>query len=169
MRQAFALACACLVAACGGAPTVPQNPASTPAAKDLLVRGTLTVRGVTAGVYYLNGEVDGRVVGQVGGSDIWGSPKLSVSLGRSSFAPFEEAARIQAGVHEIVADFSAEGLPGRSYLYASDAPSRVEIVDRQTGAVLSALELRPQEVTAAVTGKIRWTIEVDAAGIARER
>ena len=163
-RIAFLVSALLLIAACEQAPSSPTSPPP-----NLKVRGEITVSATSdAGIGSIQAQVDGRSVGWRGGSDPYGSPKLTVQLSPDNVPEMVEAAKLQPGAHEIAVVVSL-GLvsPSGKPVFITDSSSRIEIVDRDRGVVLGTAALRSQEVSAGNGQVIRWTIDVDASGRVR--
>lgn len=153
-----------LIAACEQAPSSPTSPPP-----NLKVRGEITVSATSnAGIGSIEAQVDCRNVGYRGGSDPYGSPKLTVQLSPDDVSVFAEAATLQPGAHEIAVVVSA-GLvtPSGKHLFSTDSSSRIEIVNRDSGVVLGTAALRSQDVSAENRQVIRWIIDVGADGRVR--
>ena len=165
MRRIALFTSACFVIA--GCQQSPSSPTSPP--PNLKVRGEITVSATSnAGIGSVQAQVDGRNIGWRGGSDPYGSPKLTVQLAPDNVPEMTEAAKLQPGAHEIAVVVST-GLvtPSGKPVFITDSSSRIEIVDRDRGVVLGSAGLRSQEVSAGNGQVIRWTIDVDAGGRVR--
>ena len=156
MQRAAVVASACLVlAACGGSPSSP----SALAVPNLMVQGEVTV-SVTSGIMGLQAYLGGRDVGYRGGSEPWGSPRLTIEFGRH----FVEAATVQPGTYELSVVLPQSPRPPAPNVYMTEPNSRVQIVNRDTGAVLTTAALPPQDVRLEVQQTIRWTLDIDSSG-----
>jgi hypothetical protein len=163
-RIALFIGALLFIVACEQAPSSPTSPPP-----NLQVRGEITVSASSnAGIGSIQAQVDGRNIGWRGGSDPYGSPKLTVQLSPDNVPEMVEAAKLQPGAHEIAVVLST-GLitPSGKPAFVTDPTSRIEIVDRDRGVVLGTAPLRSQEVSAGNGQVIRWTIDVDAGGRVR--
>ena len=163
-RIALFIGALLFIVACEQAPSSPTSPPP-----NLQVRGEITVSASSnAGIGSIQAQVDGRNIGWRGGSDPYGSPKLTVQLSPDNVPEMVEAAKLQPGAHEIAVVLST-GLitPSGKPTFVTDPTSRIEIVDRDRGVVLGTAALRSQEVSAGNGQVIRWTIDVDAGGRVR--
>ena len=163
-RIALFIGALLFIVACEQAPSSPTSPPP-----NLQVRGEITVSaGSNAGIGSIQAQVDGRNIGWRGGSDPYGSPKLTVQLSPDNVPEMIEAAKLPPGAHEIAVVLSTGVItPSGKPTFVTDPTSRIEIVDRDRGVVLGTAPLRSQEVSAGNGQVIRWTIDVDAGGRVR--